>query len=326
MSTRSGCPSRGAGRWGLRGVLLLLAGAAAPLAGQSGIEESCLTRPPAEQPECLLAVATTRAVQERVGIALWGGNPVPGTASTLGMRIGSTPRYSASGSLALVPATLPPLLDRSDGRGERVMLPSFSMMGTVAILPGWSPLPTIGGVLSVDVLGGLSVVRLPDGFQDGAAVGWQAGVRVGALRESFTMPGVSVTASYGRSGSVTYGDPPGETTDGFTSGSISDLSAMLAASRRISAIRLTGGVAAHRYVSDARVGYGTQGQIGPVVEQGTVTTSRRSWFANASWTSFIFHSSAELGWQQATDPSDLPDDVRYSPSRWWAGVAFRVSI
>jgi hypothetical protein len=313
---------------GVAGLLLALAAAPAHIAGQSGLEAPCMTAHAGDQAECLLAVATTRAVQERVGIALWGGNPVPGTASTLGMRIGASPRYSASGSLSLVPATLPPLLDRDASRGERVLVPGLSLNGAVGVLPGWSPLPTVGGVLSMDVLAGLSVAGLPGAFEESAVVGWQAGVRVGALRESFTMPGVSLTGTYGRSGSVTYGDPSGETTDGYARGAISDLNGTLAVSRRISALRLTGGLAVDRYATDARVGYRSSDpdRAGPVDQRGSVTTRSRSWFANASWTTLIFHGAAELGWQDTADPIGLPPDVRYNPSSWWAGVAFRISI
>lgn len=308
----------------MAGLLLGIVAAPSHMAAQTGMEGACMTA--AQQAECMLAVATVRAVQERVGTALWGGNPVPGTASTLGMRIGSSPRYSASASLSLVPATLPPLLDRAASRGERVQIPGLSLVGAVGVLPGWSPLPTVGGVFSMDLLGGVSVARLPGEFRESAAVGWQAGVRVGALRESFTTPGVSLTGSYGRSGSITYGDPTGATTDGYTRGSVSDLNATLAASRRISALRLTGGVAVDRYATDARVGYRPPELASPIPARGSVTTTARSWFANATWTTLIYHSSVELGWQESADPDGLPAHVRYRPSSWWAGVAFRVSI
>jgi hypothetical protein len=306
------------------GLALAPAGAAA----QTGLEATCLATTGGDRAECLLAVATVRAVQDRVGTALWGGNPVPGTASTLGMRIGSTPRVSVSGSLAAVPADLPPLLDRTAERSQRTVLPAASAQATVGVLQGWSPLPTVGGVLSLDLIGRLSVAATPTahGFDSGPAVGWAAGVRVGALRESFTLPGVSLTGSYGRSSNVTLGDPSLGSSDGFTRGSVSDLSATLAASQRISALRLTGGVAFDRYGSDARIGYTSPETSLSVLERGRVTTDRRSWFANAAWTFLIFHATTELGWQELSTPRDLPPSVRVDPVGWWAAVAFRMSI
>lgn len=323
--------ARGVGR----PVRRCLAGAVAALAlwpgvaaAQTGLEATCRSAMGAEQAECLLAVATVRTVQERVGTALWGGSPVPGTASTLGMRMGSTPRVSLSGRLVVVPAALPPMLDRTHDGARRTVLPGLSAQGTVGLLPGWSPLPTVGGVLSVDLIGRASLTPLPTGhgFQHGTALGWSAGVRVGALRESFTLPGVSLTTSYGRSSSITFGDPSQETSDGFTRGSVSDLNATLAASQRIASLRLTGGVALDRYSTNARVGYTSPDTGLPVQAGGRVTTDRRSWFANAAWTFLIFHATTEFGWQELAEPVDLPAGVGIDPVGWWAGVAFRVSI
>lgn len=330
-SSASGVPTRSAVRRlvPMCATAALLAAVHPAAAGaQSGLEASCRAMVGPTASECLLAVATTRAVQERVGIALWGGSPVPGTASTLGMRIGSTPRASLSARLKLVPAEPPPLLDRARAGSERAWIPAASGQATLGVFQGWSPLPTVGGVLSVDVLARLSAARLPRGagFDHGAALGWSAGVRIGALRESFTMPGVSLTTSYGRSTAVAFGDPDGNTTDGFSRGSISDLNATLAASRRIGPLRLTGGVAGDRYSTDARVGYRDPLSRSLNTDRGRVTTDRRSWFGNVSWTTLIFHASGEFGWQEIPEPGDLPAGVSVDPVGWWAGVAFRLSI
>jgi hypothetical protein len=311
-------------------VFLLLTALPAPVRAQGGLVAACAAAG-ADEPECRLAVASMRAVQERVGTALWGGNPVPGTASTLGMRIGSSPRISASSTLTLVPVELPPLLDRSRDSAERGWIPGISAQASVGVLQGWSPLPTMGGVLSLDLLGTLGVAPLPRGRGlQGTAFGWSAGARAGLLRESFTLPGVSLTTSYGRSNRVGYGDPASDTQDGFARGSISDLNGTLAVSQRIAAVRLTGGVALDRYTSRAHIGYqGTDGLVGPsrrVEARGRVTSDRRSWFANASWTTLIFHSSAEVGWQEIPDPVGLPAGVRVDPVGWWAGLAFRISL
>jgi hypothetical protein len=310
------------------GAMAALLGIAAPgLAGaQSGLDGTCGEGAEARQAECRLAVATVRATQERVGIALWGGHPVPANASTVGMRLGSTPRINASASLAFVPVRLPPLTDRSDAGGERSLLPAAAAHATVGVFQGWSPLPTVGGVLSVDLVGRLSVAPLPGlAFEEAAAVGWQAGVRVGALRESFTMPGVSLTASYGRSNALTYGDRSGAGDDGFTHGAISDLNTTLAASRRFAPFRLSAGLALDRYATSANVGF-HDGVGGIATERGSVVSSRQSVFGGVEWSTLIFHSSAELGRQRASDPHGLPSDVRFEPSRWWGKVAFRISI
>jgi hypothetical protein len=307
-------------------VGLLLAGALPAPAPAQSLDSACRAGPLAEQAECRLALATARAIQERIGIALWGGNPVPATASTVGMRIGATPRYSGALSLTMAPASLPPLLDRGARRGERVVIPGLAAHGTVGLLQGWSPVPTVGGVGSLDLVGRLSLARLPGGgFEQNVVVGWEAGARIGALRESFTMPGLSLTATYGRSTGITYGDPDGAGTDGFVRAPVSDLNATLAISRRISPVRVSGGVAYDRYTSRGRFGYPDAGGRG-LARPARVTTDRQSLFAGGEWTFLIFHGSAEVGWQATSTPDDLPDRVTFEPSSWWGGLAFRISI
>jgi hypothetical protein len=312
-------------------VLVLLVALPAAARAQGGLVGACAAAG-GDEPECLLAVASMRAVQERVGIALWGGNPVPGTASTLGMRIGSSPRFTAAGKVSLVPVEVPPLLDRATDRSERGWIPGLSAQASMGVVQGWSPLPTMGGVLSMDLLASLAAAPLPRGrgFQN-SAVGWSAGARVGLLRESFTLPGVSITTRYGRSNAVGLGDPASDAHDGFARGSVSDLGATLAVSQRISPVRLTAGAALDRYTSSARIGYQATDDLGVGLTRraevkGRLTTDRRSFFANASWTTLIFHGIAEAGWQQIPRPDGLPAGVRLDPAGWWAAVAFRISL
>lgn len=308
------------------GAALTIPLAPAPAAGQDGLDALCVpaTGP---VPECYLAAGSARSVLPRIGTALWGGSPVPGTASTLGMRLGTMPRISVSGRVAVVPTTLPPLLDRGTDASETAWVTGLSAQATVGLLGGLSPLPTVGGVLSLDAIVRGSWAALPSdrGF-DGGAWGWMAGLRVGALRESFTLPGVSLTGSYGRSSTVTYGDPEGGTTDGFWEGAVSDLNATLAASKRIGPVGVTAGVAVDRYASDVRIGYRTT-PLGPqVVGTGDAEMDRWSGFLNASWSLMIFHASLEAGWQETPEPGGIPQGVEADPAGWWAGVAFRMSI
>lgn len=308
------------------GIALGVGVVPAPAAAQDGLEDLCAVHSslPAE---CFLAVASVRTIQPRIGTALWGGNPVPGTASTLGMRLGSYPRISLASRVTLAPTTVPPLTDRSTDDSRTAWLTGLSLDGTVGLLPGFSPLPTVGGVLSVDAIARASVAPLPSdkGF-DGAVWGWLVGVRVGALRESFTLPGVSLTGSYGRSSEVEMGDAAGAATDGFWQGSISDLKATLAAGKRIGALGLTGGVAWDRYESDIRIGYRPSPVAAQVVAETDAVTERWSGFVNASWTLLVLHAALELGWQETSEPEGLPSGMEVDPKGWWGGLAFRLSI
>lgn len=275
---------------------------------------------------CHLAAAAVRLIQPRVGKALWGGNPVPGTASTLGMRIGSMPRIGLAGRLTVVPAELPPLQDLTATEGERALLPGLAAQATVGILGGFSPVATVGGVLSLDGIAGVSYVPLSGdrGFE-GGVWGGLAGLRVGALRESFTLPGVSLTGTWGRSGHVVFGDPDGGR-DGYIDGAISNLNATLAVTKRIVLVGVTAGAAWDRYSSDVRLAYrSTPG--GPVSElSAEAVTERWSGFVNAALTTLIFHAAVEVGWQDAPVPEGVPATVSLDPAHLWVGLAFRISI
>ena len=302
----------------------LLAGAPAPVEAQDdGLAAYCGELAGAPASECHLAAAAVRLIHPRVGVALWGGSPVPGSASTLGMRLGSFPRFSMSGRMTLVPMELPPLPDRTLDEGSRALGASISGQTTVGLLTGWSPLPTVGGVFSVDGIVRGSWLVLPDdeGFEDGSVLGVSAGIRIGALRESFTLPGISVTGSYGLSTEVGFGDPVVD--DGYIRSGIGNWNLTGAITKRIGPVGVTAGAALDRYTADVELAFPGAPEAGRVVES---STDRWSAFGNVSWTLLILHASLELGWQDAPMPEGIPAAVELEPAGWWAGLAVRMSI
>jgi hypothetical protein len=310
-------------------MVALLAVAAAPLAAQDGADEACAAQLSGSAvAECRLAVGAARILQPRLAAALFGGNAVPGTASTLGMRLGSLPRISVALQVTGVPSELAPILDGTDVEGDRIILWGFTVDGAVGLLTGFSPMPTVGGVLSLDLIGRAGYVPLSgaDGFHDGGALGWALGARLGALRESFTLPGISFTGTYGRIGRTAFGDPVSAGTHGFFDGAVSDLRLDLAATKRLGLVGLTAGVGWDRYASDLTAGFRDGLGGSQVLVEGQAVHERWSGWGNASWTLLIFHASAEVGWQEAPTPAGLPSGVAVDPAGWFVGVAFRVSI
>lgn len=306
-----------------------------PLRAQSDdLDAACASAPGALSSECYLSAAAVRLIHPRVGTALFGGSPVPGTASTLGMRLGSLPRFSVSGRTIVLPLELPPLRERVSSlppmpnrpatEGTRALAFGLSGQSTVGLLSGWSPLPTVGGVLSVDAIGRASWLHLPggQGFHDTNVLGASLGLRIGALRESFTLPGVSVTGSYGRSTSITFGEPR-DPSGGHINSGVGNWSLTGALTKRIGAVGLTGGVALDRYTGDVEFSY----VGGPLAgERADAATDRWSAFVNASWTFLILHASLEAGWQEAPTPAGLPPGTELDPTGWWIGTALRMSI
>lgn len=311
-------------------ALALACAAARPAAGQDdAADAACAAQLSASAvAECRLAVGAARVIQPRLAAALFAGNPVPGTASTLGMRLGSLPRMSLAFQLTAAPTELPPLLEGTAVEGERAILWGLAADAAVGLLTGFSPLPTVGGVLSLDLIGRLGYVPLSgnDGFHDGGVFGWSVGARVGGLRESFTLPGIALTGSYGRIGRTAFGDPVSAGTHGFFDGAVTDLRLGLAATKRLALVGLTAGVAWNRYSGDLTAGFRDGIGAPQVVVEGEAVHERWSGYANASWTLLIFHASAELGWQETAEPPGLPSGVAVDPVGWFAGVSFRVSI
>ena len=298
----------------LAGTLLLTTTAGT---GAQTPEEACQL---SSASSCWIGAAGVSMIQPRIGTALWGGNAVPGTASTLGMRIGSFPRVSGSGRVIVAPTTLPP----TDGGSETetAWITGISGQGTMALLAGMSPWPTVGGVLSLDVFARLSLAPLPGdkGFNDDLVWGGMAGLRLGLLRESFTLPGVSVSGAWGRSTEISFGDQGAATGGGYWEGGVSDLNATLAVSKRLGALGFTAGAAWDRYASDVRVG----GSEASALDAEAVSR-RWSGFVDVSWTLLIFHAALEAGWQESPEPAALPG-LELDPTGWWGGFAFRVSI
>lgn len=312
---------------GLAAALALAAGsvlAPRPAAAQDALDAACATAPgPAE---CRLAAAAVRLIQPRVGLALFGGNPVPGTASTSGLRLAGVPRVGVSARLAAVPVELPPLVDRSRDEGARGLAMAASLQATVGVAHGFSPLPTVGGVFSIDLIGRVAYGRVPagKGFDTPNVLGWAGGVRLGVLRESFTLPGLSVTATYGRSTRLGFGDPTGAATDGAVEGAVSALSGVVAASRKLFGLGLTAGAGWDRYRSRATLLYSPSGTGPHATERGAAVIQGWSAFGSVTWSRLIYHTVVGVGWQEPPGIDGLPVGVELDPAGWWTSVAVRV--
>lgn len=283
---------------------------------------------------CNLMVQTLEILQPGLGMAMSGGNPVPGTASTLGLRLGSVPRISLGGRLTLIGVDLPQVLDLNRRDEIDATFPGLSLDAAVGILQGSSPLPTMGGVASLDILASIGILPLPTGagFQQGTPFSWALGLRGGIFRESFTLPGISISAIYRHLGRSTLGDEDLVDADGFLNLGVSSLSFRAAASKRILGFGVTAGAGYDRYSSNGRFGFISPEPAGqPEYRLGfsSFKNSKTSLFANISYTLLILHLVGELGWQQGTDLIDapLPAGAEVSTGgRLFGGLAARISI
>jgi hypothetical protein len=239
--------------------------------------------------------------QQRVGTAFTGGNPVPGASSTLGMRLGAIPRISLAVRATGLNLTIPNFDTPSNNSDEfSSLIRTTNVDAAVGIFSGLSLVPTVGGFGSIDLLASYGKSSLPDGDRySGDPSSWGAGVRVGILRESFTAPGVGVSAMYRRIGdfSHTIGEPEVDAGTVTELENSSVLSLRGTVGKRILMLGATAGIGYDKFSTDARTGL----QSGVVTRE--VTSSTTTVFANVSWTMLLLHIVGEGGVLRGDDNS-----------------------
>lgn len=331
-------------RWWMTAILL---GAAPSLgaAQESGAGVACSDpRVPGSAREfCATVAQAVESAQPQLGILVAGGNPTLGSASTGGLRLGVLPRVSATAKLNLVFVRLPEILAEQAGNAaerlnQAVGIPAPAVSGTasVGVFPGISVAPTIGGIGSIDLLG--TATWLPfevaggGGFRDATSdIAYGGGVRVGLLRESFTMPGISASLMYRKLGRVQYGQVCSGTAatstergqgyqiaagacagggdPGEFSFDLTDVSGRAVVGKRLLGFGLAAGVGYDRFSSD--IGYGFRapsrsvaGQTNYFARVSDVQLDRDRWsaFANGSFTLLVATLAVEAGWLQGSEP------------------------
>lgn len=302
----------------MRRALLIPAailGACAASAHAQSLRDQCAEW---QSAECEALVNASLTLQPRVAIAAAGGNATPGTASTLGMRVPGSPRWSTAVRGTLARASVPPF-GNSD---VSPTLWSVNADASVGLFNGVRLAPTIGGFGSIDVLASIGLLSVPedDGFETSSPLTWALGAQVGVLRESFTAPGVSLSAMYRSLPDIRFGQAM-ELSEQHV------VSVRGTVGKRVLGIGLTGGMAWDRGASDVRVRF-----FGPLpamviltAEEQDVTFNRVSFFGNVSYTLLILNMAAELGWQQSGDrPARAHDDT--GKGGLFGGVALRLAI
>jgi hypothetical protein len=281
---------------------------------------------------CENVADATVILQPRASLALTGGNPVPGTASTLGMRLGSMPRTSLGLRVTAASVSLPPIERVDAEHNVNFPLGSINADASVGLYQGMALLPTVGGFGSVDLLGSVGIMPLPrgEGFDDSSPVSWALGARVGILRESFTAPGVSIDVMHRRIGNLAWGSPDLTEEDVYIRARrLHATSVRGVVGKRFFGFGISGGVAWDRSTSDVHATIRDAVVLDPgrVIEihQQNLTTSRTSVFGNASLTLLILNLATEVGWQRGGAPLDSGTDRIQRPGIF-GGLAVRLAI
>lgn len=326
---------------------------AAPLQAQNDIGSVCSGVPAQAQDECAIVAQAVDAAQPQLGILMAGGNPILGTASTGGVRLGLIPRVSLTGRVNVVGARLPDIreLDGNETEQFTVPAPAVGANLSIGLTQGFSLAPALGGFGAIDLLGSVSVLPLSllDDFGDNA-FSWGAGARMGLVRESFVTPGVSVSLMYRNLGDVSFGEvcsgtevPVADNRSTCTSGDddfgevrfgLSNWSGRAAVSKRLLGLGLTAGVGYDKFNTDASFGFRAPGP--PVGAEQVyrfndiaVDNDRWSAFLDASFTILVASLVGEVGWMQGSDPiRGFPSTSDFDPGEgtWFGSLGFRLSL
>jgi len=303
-------------------ALLLLTVIACPVAAQ---EPQCQSFNAQAQAACNTMVDATKAFHPLAGMILSGGNPVLGSAGTLG----GFGHVSATIRINAIKASLP----NPDSAAQNPVPSSFD---------GYLPAPVIeaaiglyrgqgGGLLSIDGLASavlLPATRVqgmsvdPDAPKIGdVALGLGYGVRIGLLRGAFPVPSVSVSVMKRHVPRVQFGDVAGGDPADFAT----DFDAVnwrATAGMRVLFADVAAGVGIDHYTSAATIHY-FDGVTTHTVTLDLANT-REVLFANAGLTMGLVKLVAELGYQTGTDQSFATTFSDFDPKAghvfWGAGL------
>ncbi len=284
---------------------------------------------------CHDAVASAQLLQPELGMVLAGGNPVLGTASPIGTKFRFIPRFNIGGRIGLGRAAIPDLLDYPENIGDPTGRRSFSIAVaqldlSVGVFDGLRLGTTLGGLASVEVLGSLAAIMLPDGdgFR-GNVTGFGLGARVGILRESFTAPGISISGMYKWHGRVEHGDAPrGDAASFGIDMQAVSLRAGLSKSFVAFGLALTLGY--DSYWSDVGFVISPPPSAPPVAlpaAGGTVGLQTERWcaFLDFSYIVLYFNIVAEVGWQEEQKLSSSRED-EFESGNFFGSIGIRLTL
>jgi hypothetical protein len=208
-------------------------------------------------------------------------------------------------------------------------IPSLRADAVLGLFDGFSPAPTVGGVLALDLVGSLSTVLLPDdGGFDGAASGGGVGLRLGVLRESFTLPGVTLSAARRWMGTVRIGDVETDGAEARTDVRVTSLRAT--AGKEFLAFGILGGVGWDRYGGDARITVAPDPQEGGPTARGAADFSRERilLFGGLSYTFLVARISLDGGYAGGSDPVAGRTGLAYDPEAGsvWVRLGARLTF
>jgi hypothetical protein len=280
-------------------VLCLPAG----LLGQSAetLSSTCATAG-GDVATCAAAAVAAQAVVGHIGLLAGQGSELPGEGSTLGRRLGGMPRIAAWVRGGAQPVGVPDPASPNGSGEASAWTPNLQAGLGLGVFDGFHLMPTVGGFLSLDVFGQASFLFLSDasGF-DGRESVYSVGARVGILQESFTLPGVSVSASRRFAGEARLGDSAaGDPMEVLVDPAVTSIRATV--SKDLFAFGVLAGLGWDDFSADTGLRV-TDGATGVVPVSGSLDGTRRVYFGSITkQLGILAWVTVEGGWADGLDP------------------------
>ena len=286
------------------GLLILLV-LLSPSAGSSqqgqALVAGCVTGTPQLPHACVDATLAARNLITDTGFLLSLGSAAPGSWGPLRR---NTPRFDVSLRIAGLRAHIPVVTHEpavGQARGDFV-LKTIQGNLVAGLFEGFQVKPTVGGLLSLDLLAQGHFLFLPKELGLDSKMGaFSLGIRLGLVRETFTLPGIAVSVSRRFIAPLTLDWRSARySTDLVIKPSISSI--RLTIGKSISSLGLMAGAGLDSHNSEVTLMVLPQ-DSGPTEFNAPLTIRSPVLFSGASLSLLILQLSTEIGW--AFGPSML---------------------
>jgi hypothetical protein len=279
--------------------------------------------------QCTELAITARSLQGHVGLMAGLGSEIPGSAGTLGRRLGTTPHIAGNFRVAFANVALPDLYDAGSDLPRRTtfVIPSLQAGVGVGLFDGFSVVPTVGGILSLDVFASASVLFLPsgEGFQRSGR-GFTLGGRLGVFRESFTLPGVAVSVSHRSLGSIRLGDATGPWGSVELAPNVTSM--RVTVGKDVVGVGVLAGAGRDWYGGRATIQVREAGGNVVSASDGDYSHARSVIFGGASLNFLILQVSSEVGWAHGFSAVPGQEGSAFDPTAgtFYGSLAFRLTF
>lgn len=313
---------------------ILLLSLSIPAAAQQTGNSECSSLLTQAQNVCNAAVDGTRLFHPIAGLLVSGGNPVIGTAQTLG----GLPHFFLSARVNGVGVRPPDLnYDGSSNTvttSDKVIFPAPLVEGGLGLWKGLN-----GGLLSVDALGSAQLLPTtqidnltvdPDARKIGSiALGLGYGARVGIIRGTFPLPSVSVSVMRRSIPRLQYGDITDLSQDYQYAVDLDATNLRAVASMRLLILNVAAGLGWDKYTGDATVIFRDPlSQLPAPPINIKLDNTRTMVFADAVLDFPVVKIAAEIGYQAGKDQhlSTNFDGVDTTKGHLFGGAGIRLSF